>query len=269
MIIFPNAKINIGLYVINRREDGYHDLETVLYPIKVKDILEVVVSDQLTFTSSGLSIPGDPVNNLCVKAYQLIRKDVDLPPLHIHLYKQIAIGAGLGGGSSDAAFFIKLVNRKFALNLSSKQMQHYAQQLGADCAFFIGNEPVFATGKGDQFEPVILGLDSYYIILVIPPVHVSTKEAYAGVEPSISNDLLKANILLPVEEWRNCIENSFETSIFKTYPVIGEIKSAIYQAGALYASMSGSGSSVYGIFKSEVKLPILEKNNQVYYNVGL
>jgi 4-diphosphocytidyl-2-C-methyl-D-erythritol kinase len=248
MIIFPNAKINIGLNVINRRDDGYHNLETVFYPLPIKDALEIVEADELSFGSSGLEIPGRVEDNLCVKGYHLLKKDFDLPPVKIHLHKHIPIGAGLGGGSADAAFFIKLLNQNFNLGLTDDKMEDYARQLGADCAFFIRNRPVFAFEKGDEFEPVKLDLSNYKIVLVMPPTHVSTAEAYRGVKPAPVKDSLMELIELPVTDWKKHIKNDFEESIFKNHPEIRGVKAALYQAGALYASMSGSGASVFGIF---------------------
>jgi 4-diphosphocytidyl-2-C-methyl-D-erythritol kinase len=186
MIVFPNAKINIGLNIIARRPDGYHDLETVFYPVKINDVLEVVEADKLSFESSGLDIPGRLEDNLCIKGYHLLKKDHDLPPVKIHLHKNIPIGAGLGGGSADAAFFIKLMNDKFGLGLSLERMEDYARVLGADCAFFIQSKPVFAFEKGDELEPINLDLSAYKIVLVMPDEHVSTAEAYRGVKPAAS-----------------------------------------------------------------------------------
>ncbi len=267
MIAFPNAKINIGLNVIARRGDGYHTIETVFYPIKINDVLEIVEADQLNFQTSGIAIPGYANENLCLKAYDLLRKDFDLPFITIHLHKNIPIGAGLGGGSADAAFFIRLLNDKFELGLSLVQMENYARELGADCTFFLHNRPVFAFGKGDEFEAIHLSLSSYYLVLVMPGAHVSTGEAYRGVKPALPDESLKELIQLPIEAWRNAIKNDFEDSVFNNHPEIRGVKAALYESGALYASMSGSGASVYGIFKKEVKLPELEKICTVYYNV--
>ncbi len=267
MITFPNAKINIGLNIINRRSDGYHNLETIFYPVGIKDALEVIEADQLKFTSSGLSIPGNADENLCLKAYRLIYRDFDRPPIHIHLHKHIPIGAGLGGGSADAAYCIKLINDKFSLELNTEQMEAYARQLGADCAFFIRNQPVFALEKGDIFKPLDLDLSSYYIIVVMPPVQVSTSKAYQHIKLHIPKQSLEELIKLPVENWKYLIENDFELPVFESQPSIAHIKIALYEAGALYASMSGSGSSVYGIFKEKIALPDLEKENQVFYGV--
>lgn len=265
MIAFPNAKINIGLNVLRRRADGYHDLETVFYPLKIYDALEIVIAEELSFTSSGLGIPGDVADNLCVKGYQLLKQDFDLPPVTIHLHKHIPIGAGLGGGSADAAFFIKLMNKEFSLGLNTEQMRGYASRLGADCAFFIESKPVFALGKGDEFESIELDLSAYHIVLVMPPAHVSTAEAYRGVKPIVPEASLRELIHLPIEEWKQYIRNDFEDSIFKNHPVIRGVKAALYEAGAIYASMSGSGASVFGLFKAPPDLSAMEKDNQVFY----
>jgi 4-diphosphocytidyl-2-C-methyl-D-erythritol kinase len=265
MIIFPNAKINIGLNIVNRRTDGYHNLETIFYPVKINDALEIIEADELSFQSSGLEIPGRVEDNLCIKGYHLLKKDFDLPPVKIYLHKHIPIGAGLGGGSADAAFFIRLINKKFELKLADDQMIDYARRLGADCAFFIQNKPVFAFEKGDEFEPVRLDLSAYKIVVVTPPVHVSTAEAYGGVKPTAVKESLMDLIYEPVAEWKKYIKNDFEATIFKNHPTIRGVKAALYEAGALYASMSGSGSSVFGIFNKTPDLEELEKENQVFY----
>lgn len=267
MITFPNAKINIGLNIVNRRSDGYHNLETVFYPVNIKDALEAVEAETLNFSSSGIEIPGHANENLCLKAYQKLKQDFGLPPLNIHLHKQIPIGAGLGGGSADAAFFIRLLNEKFNLSLGESGMQNYARELGADCAFFIKNTPVFAFGKGDEFEEVSLDLSSYFLTLVMPPAHVSTGEAYRGVKLSGKQMPLKELIKLPPEEWKYSVKNDFEESVFKNHGLIRGVKAALYEAGALYASMSGSGASVYAIFKNETDLKSLEDQNLVFYNI--
>ncbi len=267
MILFPNAKINIGLNILSRREDGFHNLETIFYPLAIRDALEVVEADQMKFTSSGLEIPGDAMDNLCLKAYYLLSKDYKLPPVHIHLHKNIPIGAGLGGGSADASFFIRLINQKFELGMDALQMEGYASKLGSDCAFFIQNKPAIAVGKGDQLQTINLDLSSYFIMLVMPQVQVSTSDAYRGVRPATMASSLADLIKLPIEAWRVAIKNDFEPSVFLQYPIISEIKSKLYSAGALYACMSGSGSSVFGIFEKELKLPDLEQYNKVFYGV--
>jgi 4-diphosphocytidyl-2-C-methyl-D-erythritol kinase len=265
MIIFPNAKINIGLNIVSRRPDGYHNLETIFYPVKISDALEVIEAGELSFESTGLEIPGRIEDNLCIKGYHLLKKDFDLPPVEIHLHKNIPIGAGLGGGSADAAFFIKLMNQKFSLGLQDEQMIDYAKQLGADCAFFIKNKPVFAFERGDEFEPVKLDLSNYKMILVMPPVHVSTGEAFSGVKPAPVKDSLMELVYLPVAEWKNHIKNDFEPSVFKNHLMIRGVKAALYEAGALFASMSGSGACVFGIFDKTPDLSELETDNQVFY----
>lgn len=267
MLAFPNAKINIGLTIVSRRTDGYHNLETVFYPVKINDALEIIESDELSFETSGIEIPGYANENLCLKAYSLLKNDYAIPPVKIHLHKQIPIGAGLGGGSADAAFFIRLLNDKFNLGLDVSAMEGYARQLGADCAFFVQNKPVFAFGKGDEFQNIELDLSQYFLVLVMPPVHVSTGEAYRGVKPYQPKESLKDLICLPLNEWKSKIKNDFEESIFKNHSSIRGVKAALYDAGALYASMSGSGASVYGIFQNEIELRDLEKENQVFYNV--
>ncbi|HEY9001417.1 MAG TPA: 4-(cytidine 5'-diphospho)-2-C-methyl-D-erythritol kinase [Mucilaginibacter sp.] len=265
MIVFPSAKINIGINITGRRPDGYHNIETIFYPMPIYDALEALPGDELTFHSSGLDIPGRIEDNLCIKGYHLMSKDHDLPPVNIHLLKHIPIGAGLGGGSANAAFFIKLINNLFDLKLTTEQMLDYARQLGADCAFFIENKPVFAFEKGDRFEDIQLDLSSYHIALVMPPAHVSTAEAYRGVKPAPVKESLKELIQLPVEEWKYHIKNDFEESVFKNHPVIRGVKAVLYEAGAIYASMSGSGASVFGIFNKKPDLSGLEKTNQVFY----
>ncbi|MDB4927058.1 MAG: ispE [Mucilaginibacter sp.] len=267
MIIFPNAKINIGLNITERRPDGYHNLETIFYPVKINDALEIIEADTLSFESSGLYIPGRMEDNLCVKGYHLLKKDHDLPPVKIHLHKNIPIGAGLGGGSADAAFFIRLMNEKFDLNLSIDQQLNYARQLGADCAFFIENKPVFAFDKGNEFESIKLDLSGYEIVLVMPDIHISTAEAYSGVKPAMVKQSLLELIYTPITEWKNHIKNDFENNIFKNHVEIRGVKAALYQAGAVYASMSGSGASVFGIFNKTPDLGELEQDNQVFYNI--
>jgi 4-diphosphocytidyl-2-C-methyl-D-erythritol kinase len=265
MITYPNAKINIGLNITERRADGYHNLETIFYPVKINDALEIIVSDRLSFQSSGLEIPGRVEDNLCLAGYHLLKKDFDLPPITIHLHKHIPIGAGLGGGSADAAFFIKLMNQKFELGLSVDKMQNYGRVLGADCAFFIENKPVFAFEKGDEFETIKLDLSAYQIVVVMPPVQISTSEAFRGIKPAPVKESLMELIYMPVAQWKKYIKNDFEETIFKNHASIRGVKASLYEAGALYASMSGSGSSVFGIFEKKPELGFLEKDNEVFY----
>lgn len=267
MLAFANAKINLGLHITEKRTDGYHNLETVFYPIKLYDVVEISDAGETNCAIAGIQVPGDPEDNICLRAYHLLGKDFDLPPQQITLLKNIPVGAGLGGGSADAAFAIKLLNDKFKLGLGSAAMEDYARQLGADCAFFIKNKPVYAFGKGDEFSDLQLDLSAYCLVLVKPDVHVSTAEAYAGVSPSGSGRSLKDLIHLPLETWRTHLHNDFEPSVFSKYPEIEGLKQYLYDSGAIYAAMSGSGSSVFGIFGFKVSLSELEKENKVFYNV--
>ena len=267
MLAFANAKINLGLNLTEKRADGYHNLQTVFYPIKLNDVVEIIDAEVTSCIIKGIDIPGDAEDNLCVKAFKALQKDFNLPHQQIILLKNIPVGAGLGGGSADAAFLIKLVNDKFKLRLTIEKMQDYARVLGADCAFFIENKPTFAFGKGDEFEEIDIDLSNHFMVLVKPPVHVSTAEAYSKVKVKQPNTSLKELINLPLSEWKANIVNDFETSVFEKYPEIDEIKTKLYAAGATFALMSGSGSSVFGIFEKEISLPELERNNLVFYNI--
>lgn len=257
MITYPNAKINLGLNITEKRPDGYHNLETVFYPIPLQDALEVTRLEEkkeYTLKISGTPIEGEDDQNLVVKAYRLLKTDFpQMTGVDIHMYKHIPTGAGLGGGSADAAFMIKLLNEKFNLQLSIPQMEAYAARLGADCAFFIQNKPVFATGIGNIFEPVELSLKGYYLVLVKPDIFVSTKDAYALTHPQKPVVSIKEIICQPIETWKDALKNDFEDSVFPKFPEIAAIKDKLYDMGAVYASMSGSGSSVFGIFKSQVE----------------
>lgn len=258
MITFPNAKINLGLNIVEKRPDGYQNLETIFYPINLQDALEVTRREnndkEYTLHISGSPLEGEPEDNLVVKAYKLLKKDYPgLLPVDIHMYKHIPAGAGLGGGSSDAACMIKLLNDKFSLGLSTERMEEYAVKLGADCAFFIRNKPVFATGIGNLFEPVELSLKGYHIILIKPDIFVSTRDAFAEIKPVRPAVSLKEIVKQPMETWKNSMKNDFEDSVFKKFPEIAAIKDELYDLGAVYAAMSGSGSSVYGIFKAPIE----------------
>ena len=258
MITFPNAKINLGLNIVEKRPDGYHNLETIFYPINLQDALEVTRREnndkEYTLHISGSPLEGEPEDNLVVKAYKLLKKDYPgLLPVDIHMYKHIPAGAGLGGGSSDAACMIKLLNDKFSLELSTERMEEYAVKLGADCAFFIRNKPVFATGIGNLFEPVELSLKGYHIILIKHDIFVSTRDASAEIKPVRPAVSLKEIVRQPMETWKNSMKNDFEDSVFKKFPEIAAIKDELYDLGAVYAAMSGSGSSVYGIFKAPIE----------------
>ena len=251
MVTFPNAKINLGLNVVSRREDGYHNLETVFYPINLCDALEFIPAIKTSLNVAGLPVEGDIEQNLVVRAFRLLQKEFQLPELEIVLLKHIPMGAGLGGGSADAAFMLKLLNEHFQLNLSVQQLEYYAAKLGADCPFFIRNKPVFAAGIGNEFTPINLSLKGYSLVLIKPDVHVSTAEAYAHVTCQRWCVSLMEVIEMPVEKWRQFLFNDFETSVFLTYPELATIKQKLYDEGAVYAAMSGSGSTVYGIFKDK------------------
>lgn len=268
MLSFPHGKINIGLQITGKRPDGYHDISSVFYPLKLNDILEVqeeTDGNESRASFSGIPVPGKPADNLCLKAYDLIRKDYPLPSIRMHLHKHIPIGAGLGGGSSDAAFFIRLLNDKFGIGLSWGEMHHYARQLGSDCSFFISGRTAHVTGRGEEMETMDFSLKGYYLLLVCPPVHISTAQAYAGVIPQKS--AVDLETFIPekkIGEWKDSVKNDFEPGAFSQYPVLAGIKSQLYDLGALYASMSGSGSALYGIFPGPVSVKGLFENCLVW-----
>ena len=253
MIYFPNAKINIGLNILNKREDGFHNIESCFYPIPWHDILEINLSDKLSFTSSGINIPGDSESNLCIKAYNLITKDFNISPVTIHLHKLIPIGAGMGGGSSDAAFTLKGLNELFGLNLSINQLEAYAKQLGSDCAFFIQNKPTLAFNKGDEFININITLKKLHLVAVYPSVHISTKEAYSNISFNTNNTSLESLLSSPLELWQETIKNDFEQSIFPNHQELKDIKNQLIKMGAIYSSMTGSGSTVFGLFYNAPK----------------
>lgn len=257
MIIYPNAKINLGLNVVEKRPDGYHNLETVFYPIPLQDAIEITAVDNEKQTEenvdyklkvTGNLLDGTPDDNLVIKAYRLLRNDFDIAPCAFNVFKHIPTGAGLGGGSSDAAFTIKALNDRFGLGLTDTQMEKYAARLGADCAFFIRNKPVMATGIGNVFSPIDLSLKGKTLVLVKPDIFVSTPDAYRLVKPHKPEQSLAELLKQPIETWKDNVKNDFEVSVFAKYPEIAGIKDMLYDLGAVYASMSGSGSSVFGIF---------------------
>lgn len=250
MILFPNAKINIGLNILSKREDGYHNLETIFYPIAWKDSLEIIKSNDQQFSSSGISIPGD--GNLCQQAYDLLDRDFGLESVHIHLHKNIPIGAGLGGGSSDAAFTLMGLNEMFDLKLSSIQLKEYALKLGADCPFFIDNKACLAKGIGEELTDVVLNISNVFLLVATPDVHVSTAMAYSGVVPQIPEVSLQKLISEPMPNWS--MKNDFEEGIFRLEPKIKALKDKMLDHGAIYCSMSGSGSSVFAFFDKKPML---------------
>lgn len=272
MICFPNAKINVGLNVLSKREDGYHNLETLLYPIGLRDALEIiptcnenteqvssmeanqektvnpVISAGYRFYQTGLPLTGTTEGSLVIKALQQAKERRNIPPIDIHLLKKIPAGAGLGGGSSDGAFMLRLLNNSFQLQFTEEELTRMAATLGADAPFFIGNRPALATGVGDQLEPIDLDLSGYFLLLVKPDIEVSTTVAYSMVTPATPEVSIREIVRQPVSEWKRVLKNDFEPPIFKRHPIIARIKQRLYDMGALYASMSGSGSSVYAIF---------------------
>jgi len=253
MITFPNAKINIGLTVTGKRADGFHNLHSVFYPIPLRDALEIIPSDEFIFTCTGFGA-GNDKENLCIMAYNLLKQKYDLPPVNIHLHKAIPAGSGLGGGSSDAAFTLKLLNTKFDLSLSDNELSGFASSLGSDCPFFIQNKPCLATGRGEILEPLNLDLSRYSILIIHPGIHINTAEAFSEIEiclPGPEYDITS----LPVEQWKGVVINDFEKIVEKKHPQILELINTLYHHCALYASMSGSGSAVYGIFETKADLP--------------
>jgi 4-diphosphocytidyl-2-C-methyl-D-erythritol kinase len=258
MIKFPNCKINLGLSIINRRVDGFHDLETIFFPVQLCDALEVIESkesniNEVEFTSSGLEIAGNNADNLCVKAYQILKADfTQLTGVKMHLHKLIPMGAGLGGGSADGAFALQIISDLFSLNLSSKQLIDYAAKLGSDCPFFIINKPCYGTGRGEILEPLALSLKGYSIALINPGIHVNTGWAFKQLTPIKPVQSVKEIVQLPIAEWKTKLVNDFEEPVTRAYPIIADIKRTLYNLNAAYAAMSGSGSTVFGIFKDAV-----------------
>ena len=251
MVTFPPCKINLGLQVIKKRPDGYHDLVTCFYPVPWTDILEVIPGDHFSFTSSGNAIPGPTESNLCIKAYELLKQDFNLSAVKIHLHKIIPTGAGLGGGSANGAYTLRMLNELFELNLSIQALMEYAAVLGSDCAFFVRNDAMMGSGRGEILtkSPSVLG--GRYLVIVKPDIHVSTADAFAGIQPQHPSHALQELLLEPMTQWKLFLKNDFEESVFRKHPAIQVIKEKLYAAGALYASMSGTGASVFGIFDAD------------------
>ncbi|TKG94788.1 4-(cytidine 5'-diphospho)-2-C-methyl-D-erythritol kinase [Puteibacter caeruleilacunae] len=263
MITYPNAKLNLGLNVVEKRNDGFHNIETIFLPIGLSDAIEFVESEdeKVEFSNSGILVDCSAEQNLILKAYELLKADFDIPGLKVHLHKVIPFGAGLGGGSSDASFMLKSLNSVYNLGLSKEELKVYARQLGSDCAFFIDNVPCFGEGKGDELSAINVSLKGYYLVLIKPDVNVSTPAAYRYVKPVKTTKNLRDLVTLPVEQWKDKIKNDFEDSVFPQFPVIKEIKYKLYNMGATFASMSGSGASVFGIFENLPELPEELKND--------
>ena len=271
MVVFPNCKINLGLNIIRKRADNYHDLETFFYPIPITDALEVITAQKqqpeniIQFTSSGLQIDGETSNNLCIKAYHILKKDFpNLPSIKMHLHKVIPMGAGLGGGSADAAFILRLLNEKFNLGLAKEQLINYSLRLGSDCPFFIVNKPCFATSRGEVLEEIKIDLSAYRFLIINPGIHINTGWAFSQIKPAQPAQSIKESIQLPVEQWKGVLINDFEEAVVSNYPDLKMLKEKLYNAGAVYASMSGSGSTLYGIFRKEDAVQ-LNKFSSDYY----
>ena len=260
MVLFPNCKINLGLRVTGKRPDGYHDLETVFYPIPLREAAEITTyppkkdHEAFELTITGTDIPGDISSNLCTKAWQLIKNDFPgIPAVRMHLHKAIPVGGGLGGGSSDGAFTLILLNEELKLNLTTEQLLAYALSLGSDCPFFILNRPCYATGRGEIMEDAVVNLSDHYFVIVHPGIHISTAEAFSGVVPSKKQPSLKEIVAQPVDSWKGNLVNQFEEAAFSRHPELKKIKDQLYKSGAIYASMTGTGSSIYGIFHNSKK----------------
>jgi len=265
MILFSPAKINIGLQIIERRKDGYHNLQSIMFPLGLCDILEIRrfsgPGENIRFSQSGIWFDSQDEKNLCIQAWKLFSMEAPLPPVEMHLHKQIPVGAGLGGGSSDATATLRGLNKLTNEPLSEEKLHELAARLGSDCPFFLHGKPMMMEGRGDILSPVSLQLNEFYLLLLFPEIHVSTAEAYAGVIPAIPEIHLRDLIREPVNQWIDLVENDFERSVFKKYPELDQIKQGLYQAGAIYASLSGSGSSLYGIFKEK---PVLQHELKRY-----
>ncbi|HBH23461.1 MAG TPA: 4-(cytidine 5'-diphospho)-2-C-methyl-D-erythritol kinase [Cytophagales bacterium] len=255
MIVFPNAKINLGLYITEKRPDGYHNLISCFYPVGWSDALEVIEAKKTAFSSSGLSIPSDGKENLVMRAYKLLRRDFQLPNVEVHLHKVIPTGAGLGGGSSDAAHMLITLSEMFNLLLEDDILMQYAAELGSDCSFFISNKPSLVTGRGEELQEIDFSLKGMWLVLVYPDIHISTKEAYSGISPKMpENNVEKLIKDKKMDDWRQNLKNDFEPHLFQTHPELQRIKEDLYELGADYAAMSGSGSAVFGLYKNEPDL---------------
>lgn len=270
MVIFPNAKINIGLNIVARRNDGFHNIETIFYPVnKLCDILEIVPlpnqNTDITFKQTGLTLNEPDENNLCVKAYHLLKSYTQLPPVSIHLHKQIPFGAGLGGGSSDGSHALALLNSFSPNPLPKEKLLEISLQLGSDCPFFIYNAPCFATGRGEVINPINLDLSGLHILLINPGLHVNTGKAYALSNPKVPEKNLDSAICANRIEWKNLIFNDFENVVFSIHPEIRSIKESLYNLGAFYAAMSGSGSTVFGLFEEKPNYELIFKKYFTFY----
>ncbi len=251
MILFPSAKINLGLHVRYKRPDGYHEIESCMVNIPLYDILEIIPSEKFSFTQSGITIEGNPEQNLCVKAYRLMQEQFDIPGVNMYLRKQIPMGAGMGGGSSDAAHVMTGLRNLFGISCSNEELETLAASLGSDCPFFINNSPKIASGRGEVLKNIDLDLKGFWLKVVYPGIHISTQVAYESIVPKDPLVNLENLIMGDISNWRESLMNDFEPGIFQKFPILAEIKSNMYDEGAIYAAMSGSGSTVFGIFESK------------------
>lgn len=254
MILFPPAKINLGLKVLKMRSDGYHEIETCMLAIPMTDVLEITPSDEFIFKQTGNKVDGNQESNLCVKAFRLFQERYDLPNTYIHLRKQLPMGAGLGGGSADASYVLRGLNSLFDVGLSDDQLREMAAELGSDCPFFISDEVQLGRGRGTELSEINLDLNGYYLKIINPEIHISTQEAYSGITFSDASNGIEEVLQQPFSEWKDSLKNDFEPSIFKRYPLIEELKHQLYTEGAVYAAMSGSGSTLFGLFEKEPEI---------------
>jgi len=264
MVVFPNAKINLGLHITEKRADGYHNIESVFVPIPITDALEITENktNKTVFKSTGIEIPSDGKPNLVERAWMILNEEYNIPTVDLDLLKKIPIGAGLGGGSADAAACMIGLNQMFNLNIPEAKLLKMSSKLGADCAFFVKNKPVYAEGIGDDFSDFEIDLSGYHFVVIYPDFHVSTPEAYKHVVPQTPSKDIREILKQPIDSWKGNLKNDFENSVFLQYPKIKEVKEALYEAGAIYASMSGSGSTLFGIFKGKPQVQILSEYKQ-------
>lgn len=266
MIVFPNCKINLGLHITAKRTDGYHDIETIFYPVRFTDLLEVIPGDaadrDCTLEQTGLPIAGTPEQNLCVKAYRLLKNEFPslLPAITIYLHKQIPTGAGLGGGSADGAFMLQLLAERFSLPVKKSELERYALLLGSDCPFFLQDKPVLALGRGEKMQPVTVDLTGWQLVLLLPGLHISTKVAFENCIPRTSTVSLETAIKKPVVTWRDTLTNQFEETVFPHYPQLAHYKEFLYEQGAAYASLTGTGSTIFGLFSKAPDVTHLSKH---------
>jgi len=252
MVTFPNSKINLGLNIISKRDDGFHNIETCFYPLSLTDVLEILPSDKLEFIQTGLPILANTGENICLKAYHLLSADYQLPKVKIHLHKCCPIGAGLGGGSADAAYTLSTIDKMLNLNIPREKLNEYALTLGSDCSFFLQNQPMIGSGRGDRLKPIDLSLKGFQILIIKPQITISTAVAYQWISPQPA-DSIDQILSKPITSWKEKLKNNFENPVFEHYPILKHLKESLYDAGALYASMSGSGSALFGIFEANIK----------------